>query len=102
MDFGASLPEPNAGTTFVPRAREDTMARAGRERCSLKITRRPDPVSPDEVGKERTEGTAGVLNLTTPAELVVLSSGRGPHAMIGLAQSSIGRTAATSKLPRKF
>jgi hypothetical protein len=49
------------------------MARAGRERCSLKITRRPDPVSPDEVGKERTEGTAVAVNLTTPVELVVLS-----------------------------
>src|SRR5260370_10767379 len=60
-------------TTFVPRAREDPMARAGWERCSLKITRRPDPVSPDEVGMERTEDTAVAVNLTTPVELVVLS-----------------------------
>jgi hypothetical protein len=39
----------------------------------LKATKRLDPVSPDEVGKERTEDTAIATNLTSPAELVVLS-----------------------------
>ena len=39
----------------------------------MKTTKRLDPVSPDEVGKERTEDTAIATNLTSPVELVVLS-----------------------------
>jgi hypothetical protein len=43
------------------------MARAAQERCPLKTTKRLDPVSPDEVGKDI------ATNLITPVELVVLS-----------------------------
>lgn len=39
----------------------------------MKTTKRLDPVSPDEVGKERIEDTAIATNLITPVELVVLS-----------------------------
>src|SRR2546425_3550848 len=60
-------------TTFVLRAREDAMARASRERCSLRTAKRPDPPLPDEIGKERTDDTAVPIDLAGPVELIVLS-----------------------------
>jgi hypothetical protein len=56
-----------------PQAREDAIGRAARERCLLRTAKQHDPVSRDEIGRERTDGTVVAFNLTGLVELIVLS-----------------------------
>ena len=39
----------------------------------MRTAKQHDPVSPDEIGRERTDGTVVAINLAGPVELIVFS-----------------------------